>query len=529
VSYSEEGNYPRALERLQTAASLARQNGDPLLIVIALNQLARLYGTLHEYDKGFATLAEANAAADQMNSPNRTATLKETEYALAIDSGQTERAREAMLGALAGARKIGAKDRIAKALGNLADCYLKLHDYDNAISYANQAYEAGRALGNGWIMAVARFNIGQALVAKGRVADGKRYVEEALETLEKAGMKPAVQAALAEYGQTLEAAGDYAGSVKAYHRERELSNELFEQRRQKATLELQAKYEADKKQQQIELLRRENKIKSAELDNRRLQQRVWWLLALVFALASIIVGTLYRKVRSANAKLEEKNHELKQQSVRDPLTSLYNRRHFQDYMRHYRHSEKRGAGTSGEEVVGALFLLDVDQFKNINDSCGHAAGDSVLKAIAASLRDILRDTDMIVRWGGEEFIAFLPAIPKSGLDEVARRLLTGISSLVIDHQGTPLSANVSIGFAPFPLAPAGQPLSWERALNLVDMALYLAKAHGRNRAYGVRGFANFERTSMEEVEQDLEHAWREGYVDLSIVLGGTWPELRAAV
>jgi predicted signal transduction protein with EAL and GGDEF domain len=134
-----------------------------------------------------------------------------------------------------------------------------------------------------------------------------------------------------------------------------------------------------------------------------------------------------------------------------------------------------------------------------------------------------------VRWGGEEFIAFLPAIPKSGLDEVARRLLTGISSLVIDHQGTPLSANVSIGFAPFPLAPAGQPLSWERALNLVDMALYLAKAHGRNRAYGVRGFANFERTSMEEVEQDLEHAWREGYVDLSIVLGGTWPELRAAV
>jgi diguanylate cyclase (GGDEF)-like protein len=528
VSYSEEGNYPRALERLQAAASIARQDGEPLHIVMALNQLARLYGTLHEYDKGFATLAEANAAVAQMNSPNRTVTLKETEYALAIDSGQTERAREAMLGALANARKIGAKDRIAKALGNLADCYLKLRDYDNAISYANQAYEAGRVLGNGWVMAVARFNIGQALVAKGRVAEGKRYVEEAFGTFEKAGMKPAMQAALAEYGQALEEAGDYAGSVKAYHRERELSNELFEQRRQKATLELQAKYEADKKQQQIELLRRENKINSAELDNRRLQQRVWWLLALVFALASIIVGTLYRKVRNANAKLEEKNQELKQQSVRDPLTGLYNRRHFQDYMRNYRHNEKRGAGTSGEEVVGALFLLDVDQFKNINDSCGHAAGDSVLKAISASLRDILRDTDMIVRWGGEEFIAFLPAIPKSGLDEVSRRLLTGISSLVIDHQGTPLSANVSIGFAPYPLAPGGQPLSWERALNLVDMALYLAKAHGRNRAYGVRGFANFERTSMEEVEQDLERAWREGYVDLSIVLGGSWPELRAA-
>jgi diguanylate cyclase (GGDEF)-like protein len=195
-------------------------------------------------------------------------------------------------------------------------------------------------------------------------------------------------------------------------------------------------------------------------------------------------------------------------------------------MRGHQHTEKRGAGTSGEEIVGALFLLDVDQFKHINDSCGHAAGDAVLKAISDSLRVILRETDMIVRWGGEEFLAFLPAIPRSGLDEVARRLLTGISATIVEHQGAPLSANVSIGYAPFPLAPGGQPLPWERAVNLVDMALYLAKGHGRNRAYGVRGFANFEQTSMAEIEQDLERAWRAGFVDLSIVLPG-WQELRA--
>jgi diguanylate cyclase (GGDEF)-like protein len=195
-------------------------------------------------------------------------------------------------------------------------------------------------------------------------------------------------------------------------------------------------------------------------------------------------------------------------------------------MRSHQHHEKRGSGTSGEEIVGALFLLDVDHFKHINDGYGHAAGDEVLKAISDSLREILRETDMIVRWGGEEFLAFLPAIPRSGLDEVARRLLTGIPSKQTEYHGQPLSANVSIGFAPFPLAPGGEPLPWERVVNLVDMALYLAKAHGRNRAYGVRGFDNFEQTSMTEVEQDLERAWRAGFVDLSIVLGG-WPELRA--
>ena len=82
-----------------------------------------------------------------------------------------------------------------------------------------------------------------------------------------------------------------------------------------------------------------------------------------------------------------------------------------------------------------------------------------------------------------------------------------------------MSVNVSVGFSPFPLTPGGTPLPWERAVNLVDMALYLAKSNGRNRAYGVRGFANLEHTSMEAIEQDLERAWREGFVDLSVVSG----------
>jgi diguanylate cyclase (GGDEF)-like protein len=525
-SFAEDGNFPAALAKLQAAASLARQYGDPVQIVMAQNGLAHLYGQMHEYDKGFEALAEATAAAEKTRSPGRMATLKKTEAGLAVESNQLQRALNALLAALELERQIGAHSMVAYSLVNLSDCYLKLRDYRNALSYGLQTLEIARKTHDEALEATAQVNIGQAYVGMGRLGEGKRSFEAGLANYEQSGNKPELQRVLAEYGNTLERAGDFAGAVAAYHRERKLSNELFERRRQKAVLELQEKYEGDKKQRQIELLRRENKLKSAEIDNRNLQQRVWWLLLLVFGLASIIVWGLYRKVRQANARLQEKNLELKQQSVRDPLTGLYNRRHFQEYMRNYEHVEKRGAGTSGEEIVGALFLLDVDHFKHINDSHGHAAGDAVLRTISDSLHEILRETDMIVRWGGEEFLAFLPAIPRSGLDEVARRLLTGIADKSVDYQGTALSANVSIGFAPFPLAPGGKALSWERAVNLVDMALYLAKAHGRNRAYGVRGFHNFEQTSMEAIEQDLERAWRAGHVDLSIVLGG-WSELRA--
>ncbi len=522
-SHGEEGNFPAALSTLQEAAALARQYAHPIQTVMALNALAQLYTTLKQYDKGFEALEEALPIAALTDSPGRIATLKNTEYGLAIETNQPKRALKALLAGLALERQIGADRMIAVSLVNLSDSYLKEGDYRNALAYANQAIDAALPLNALSTEATARVNIGQAYLGMGRLAEGKRSFEEGLAVYEKSADKPALQEVMLEYGLALERAGDMPGAVAAYHRERKLSNELFEAQRQKAVMELQGKYEADKKERQIELLRRENQVKSAEIDNRRLQQRVWWLLAVVFALASVIVGILYRKVRHANAQLKVKNLELKQQSSRDPLTSLYNRRHFQEFMRTQVHAEKRGLGGAAEDMVGALFLIDVDHFKHVNDTYGHAAGDAVLTMISENLREILRETDMIVRWGGEEFLAFLPALPRNGVDEIARRLLAGISSNQIDYQGTAISVNVSIGFAPFPLSPGEQPLPWERAVNLVDMALYMAKGHGRNRAYGVRGFANFGATSMEHIEQDLESAWREGFVDLSVVLG-SWPE-----
>jgi diguanylate cyclase (GGDEF)-like protein len=526
-SYAEDGNFPTALARLQAAATLARQSGRPLYSVLALNSLAYLYNQMRERDKAFEVLDEAYRAAEELHSPGRLAILKITEYGVAMDAGQVERGRKALVSALGLARQINADPMIATTLVNLSDCYLKQGDYRNALSSAQQGLEQGHRNNNERTVATARVNIGQAYLGMGRLAEGKKFIEEGLVWYEKSGHKPDLQAVLTEYGDALERAGDYTAAVAIYHRERKLSNELFEKRRQKAMMELQGKYEADKKQRQIELLRQENQVKSTEIDNRRLQQRVWWLLALVFALSAFIVYFLYRKVRQANAQLEVKNQELKQQSVRDPLTALYNRRHFQEFMRGHQQVERPAAGAgSGEDMVSALYLMDVDHFKHINDTYGHGAGDAVLREIADALRDILRETDMIVRWGGEEFLAFLPAVRRSSLDEVAGRLLAGIPSRSIEYQGVKLAVNVSIGFAPFPLAPGGKPMTWERAVNLVDMALYLAKGHGRNRAYGVRGFARDISMSMEEIEQDIERAWREGSVDLSIVQG-TWPELRA--
>ncbi|MFA9217719.1 MAG: diguanylate cyclase [Sphingomonadaceae bacterium] len=524
-SYAEQGDFPQALRKLQQAVDEARPLAeDPVPMATALNALAWLYAQMKEYEKGFAVLDDLLALSEKMQSPGRMAITKGTEYALAADSRQMKRAMRALYDGLEMERKLGATRMMATTLVNLSDGYLKMRDYPRVVQVATEAIAAAQQSNDQGTEATGRINLGQAYLSLGRIADGKKSFEAGLAYYEKANNKPDLQVSLMEYGEALERAGDMGGAVAAYHRERGISNELFEKQRQKAVLELQEKYETEKKERQIELLSRENQVKGAEIDNRRLQQRIWWLLALVFGLASMVVGLLYRKVRHANAQLEVKNLELKAQSSLDPLTLLYNRRHFQDFMRTHNHLDKRDSdkrNQHGEDIVGALFLLDVDHFKNINDNYGHAAGDAVLKMIAENLRVALRETDMIVRWGGEEFLAFLPAVPRHGVEEVARRILVTISSQTIEYQDHKISVNVSVGFAPFPLVPGNTPLPWERAVNLVDMALYLAKAHGRNRAYGVRGFTNFDKTSMEAIEQDLERAWRGGFVDLSVVLGGS--------
>ena len=518
-SWAEEGNFPFALAKLQAAVDLARQSDSPSTLAAALNALTLLYTQMREYEQGFRTLDELLAVSATLASPGRMAQAKNTEYGLALDAQQPQRGQRALLAALALERQLGAKGMVATTLVNLSDSYLKEGDYARTLRYANEAITAARLVNNEQVEATARLNIGQALIGQGRLQEGKQSVATGLAYYERTASQPDMQAVLLEYGMALEKAGDMRGAVTAYHRERGISNQLFEKQRQKAVYELQEKYEAEKKQRQIELLSRENQLKSTEIDNRRLQQRVWWLLALVLAMGSAIVGLLYRKVRHANVQLKVKNQELKRQSSRDPLTALYNRRHFQEFMRSHAGRAPQVTPQTGSDLVGALFLLDVDHFKHINDRHGHAAGDLVLTTIAETLHEVLRETDMIVRWGGEEFLAFLPAVARDGLDDIARRILHGVAAQAIAYQGQAIRVHVSVGFAPYPLAPLGQPLSWERSVNLIDMALYLAKSHGRNRAYGLRGFRHVERTTLEAVEQDLERAWRDGYVDLSVVVG----------
>ena len=170
------------------------------------------------------------------------------------------------------------------------------------------------------------------------------------------------------------------------------------------------------------------------------------------------------------AVMDHKN-QLNYMSFHDPLTGLANRSLFYDRM-HKSLSRSKRSKTSL-----ALMLVDLDRFKNINDSLGHDAGDIFLKNCATRLGDNLRDTDTIARLGGDEFIIVLENIvePKD-IDIVARKLLDSLSA-PIEIQGHELSCTASIGLSLFP--KDGDTI--DQLLKHADLAMLRAKALGSNR------------------------------------------------
>lgn len=125
----------------------------------------------------------------------------------------------------------------------------------------------------------------------------------------------------------------------------------------------------------------------------------------------------------------------------------------------------------------AVFCIDLDHFKRINDRFGHATGDTVLVAVAATLRNLKRPDDVLARMGGEEFLLFLPELRTSDTPPVAERMREAIQAIPFQHQGTALVVTASIGVAQ--VVRAGE--TWPDLVHSADMALYDAKREGRNR------------------------------------------------
>ncbi|WP_343634929.1 diguanylate cyclase [Roseateles sp.] len=413
--------------------------------------------------------------------------------------------------ALQYAREAQAPSLQALALGNLADYELRSGNYARALELSTQSLALAHEVGEISTEILARHNMGIAKIGLRRLDEGKRDVLQAItmDAQREAGSYTAD--AWLELGGYLEKFDDLAGAVDAYHRSRKEFDEVLRDETRRTVLEAQARYEDQQRQREIRLLNQDNSLKSEQIRTRDLQLKLWAEVGGCVLLSGALLALAYRRIRRTNAALAQTNESLRVQSERDPLTGLANRRHFQQAIVEL----TRESGG----LRGSLFLIDIDHFKRINDQWGHAAGDTVLVEVARRLRGVLREQDLVVRWGGEEFLILVKSESTEDARQLGQRLLDQMGAQPVDHGPLRIPISASIGFASFPMAPHDLTLEWERAIDLVDTVMYMAKAHGRNKAYGVAAMQARDRDQLLALAGRVESAWHQGQVQLVSLLG----------
>ncbi|MFC4352597.1 GGDEF domain-containing protein [Fodinicurvata halophila] len=192
--------------------------------------------------------------------------------------------------------------------------------------------------------------------------------------------------------------------------------------------------------------------------------------AILYATVSVARVKRLKQIAKLETAFAEQQEETERLARVDALTGLWNRRHFFELTKR----EIYRAGREGT-LPGILLVLDIDHFKNINDSFGHACGDELLKHLARTWTGTLRESDILGRIGGEEFAIMLPATGILEGEQVAERIRQAAKGEAVCFNGFSCSATVSIGGVVIQQAE-----TIDHALSRADRLLYEAKNSGRN-------------------------------------------------
>jgi len=190
-------------------------------------------------------------------------------------------------------------------------------------------------------------------------------------------------------------------------------------------------------------------------------------------LAKLMLPFIAVYLREAAPVLEAKRlmEHLRESSLRDAMTGLYNRRFLEEY------TTTLVATSQRRQSPFSVLMLDLDYFKQVNDTFGHEAGDKVLKTLAETLVKSVRTSDMVIRYGGEEFLIVLLDTGAEAAMNVAEKIRAKVEETKVSLPGTMLQKTISIGVSEF---PADTDTFWQ-VVKFADVALYEAKSQGRNR------------------------------------------------
>ena len=506
------GDYKHSLSMHYQALELAEQVGKPRIMVETLLAIIDLELDLERYDHAQRYVNQATQIAQALNQDDELLVhVKLWRAKIYLEKGSFRQALyELELGqklaknnSPLSARLLLIEAQVALRLGNYLVSRTLLNEF--SLKYMSSANDKGKldyqlALAESALQA-GEFSEAIELAMKGlEQTFHTRYLEE------QASLQRLLASAYAQLS-------DYQQAHLYLKRYSLTERALDQQKRNNKVLQLEAQYALAHQQQQVSLLEKDNAIQAQQivqheqtLENTKLTQQRWLLIGLLCFAAVLFVywrwqnrrytSKLEMQVAERTAELKERNKRLQTLSFTDSLTGLSNR--------HYFFSTIDSQINALPEKHDMIFcIVDIDHFKKINDTYGHAAGDLVLQSFADILKQCTRNSDLLVRWGGEEFLLVMPDMSRRDAQEAVERIRQQVERFPFIVNGQTVQCTCSIGFAPYPLTPDLQEqVSWEQVLELADSGLYLAKEVHRNTWIGLD---SVRQPSAFDVEYTLKH------------------------
>lgn len=459
------------------AADKVLGHGDRQVVVWARFQLCDAFALDEKADKAlpacrqaeadYAALGDTYGVADALN-----------DQGIALMS--LERFRDAAVAfqrARARFRQAGAEELATMVGDNLAQVYLRMGRPADALPLSQASLKDELRAGRISDSLFSSADIARAEAALGHPQQAYARIRQAVARARAAGIGGQLTDLLKSESELAEQAGQLKQALADVREVLAFEHATDTPRLRAMEAELEQRYAAREKELQIGQLERSNRLKDLQLKSVQIearatqqQQRLVNLIVMLvvggLVAISLLLFQLWRGQRRHAA-------ELLAQTLRDPLTGIDNRRAFQERALAMLHTREVAAARPH-----ALLLIDIDNFKQINDSLGHPQGDLVLLTIAGFLSRHIDAACHLARIGGEEFAVLCQAYGHDAAMRLAEVLRQGVSGLALEGELRGLRVTISIGVAQFDGTRCHDLSSWMRA---ADGALYSAKSGGRDR------------------------------------------------
>lgn len=514
-AYYNIGEFKKASELVNRALVISEDIGSQPHIAYSLSSLGSIYWGQNNYEKALENFLSALKIQEKNNHLENIASIKNNIGLIFLSTKNNIRAIEYFSQALEIWEELGQKRAVAIANINISNCYANLGEYEKSIEYFLSSLKNSEEIGDERLSGMILTNIAISYYNSYNYEKAEEFFNKALTLTKKNDDKGNIIRAYIYLGSIYKDIGKYNFALekenealqiaeeindffqikyiyeeisdiyaqmndfeKALHyhiRYKEINDSLFNIEISEQITEMETKYETEKKEQQIVLLEKDNTIANMEITKQKsmlMYLTTGIILIVIFAI--IVIRLFNQKAKTAKA-LEVANGKLEELSRTDPLTKLCNRRYMNEIIERERVRIKRVFEPF------SFILMDIDHFKNVNDRYGHECGDYILATIAVILRSAVRKQDVVGRWGGEEFLLFLPATSLKGALTIAESIRKKIADYPFNYSSTNIAITATLGVSEYK-----ETISVEACIKLADDALYTGKESGRNRVVSVQ-------------------------------------------